>query len=229
MVTAEEAEKFLGVSFRNKRLLTTALTHSSFRNEHRCEDLEDYERLEFLGDAVLELIASEFVFKECPGSDEGILTKRRMTLVRTGTLSECAKKMNLLSLVALGNGQKCSTMREINRILACVLEAVIGALYLDQGLVAARTFVHRTILSRLDELDLEERSIDPKSFLQERAQDILKVTPTYKLIEKKGTDHDSSFTAGVYFCTDLAAIGVGKSVQEAQQKAAESALVARGW
>lgn len=229
MFPVQEVERMLGVSFRDPKLLICAFTHRSILNERRDWPTPHNERLEFLGDAVLELVATEVLFQKAPHADEGKLTRWRTTLVRTETLAHCAKKSNFQDFIAMSRGQRRDNGRALDLILANTLEAIFGAIYLDQGFVAARTFAKRFLFSNLDDEIIDQRSLDPKSILQEKAQEILRVTPSYQEVERSGPAHNAIFTVAVSFGTDVIAKGSGHSKQVAEQQAAASALQVQGW
>jgi ribonuclease-3 len=213
----------LHVTFNDINLLMTAFTHRSYLNEHRKTALEHNERLEFLGDAVLELVVTEYLYATYP-DPEGILTNWRSSLVRTESIGAAAARNGFERLLRLSRGERHGTERARAQILANSFEAVVGALYLDQGYEAAKTFITESILSTFDTI-LETGSwMDPKSHLQELAQSQEAATPNYKVMQEDGPDHDKTFTVGVYVNGKLRGQGTGPSKQAAQQKAAEAAL-----
>lgn len=217
------AQDVLGVTFKDIQLLVTAFTHRSYVNEHRKSVSEHNERLEFLGDAVLELVVTEFLYANY-SEPEGILTNWRSALVRTESIGAAATTANFEPLLRLSRGEKRGTERARAQILANSYEAVVGALYLDQGYEAAKVFITNTVLATFDGI-LETGSwMDPKSHLQEVAQSVDSSTPVYKVISEEGPDHDKTFTVGVYIAGKLRAKGVGHSKQIGQQRAAEEAL-----
>jgi ribonuclease-3 len=217
------AQEKLHATFNNLELLVTAFTHRSYLNEHKKTVREHNERLEFLGDAVLELVVTEYLFTTYP-DPEGILTNWRSSLVRTESIGAAAVKYGFEPLLRLSRGEKRGTERARAQILANSFEAVIGALYLDQGYEAAKLFITESILSTFEEI-LETGSwMDPKSHLQELAQSHETATPVYKVMAEDGPDHDKTFTVGVYVNNNLRGQGNGPSKQAAQQKAAEAAL-----
>ena len=220
---AFSAEK-LGLSFENPDLLITALTHRSYLNEHRSTVKEHNERLEFLGDAVLELVVTEYLYTNY-SEPEGILTNWRSALVRTESISAAASALGFEPYLRLSRGEKRGTDRARAQILANSFEAVIGAVYLDKGYEAAKELIKNTVLSTFEKI-LETGSwLDSKSRLQELAQSNLGFTPSYKVIEEVGPDHDKVFTVGVYIDTKIYGKGTGPSKQAAQQAAAEKALI----
>jgi ribonuclease-3 len=218
------AKDKLRVEFNDINLLLTAFTHRSYLNEHRKSVKEHNERLEFLGDAVLELVVTEYLYSNY-SEPEGILTNWRSSLVRTESIGAAAAKFGFEPLLRLSRGEKRGTDRARAQILANSFEAVIGALYLDQGYEAAKIFLTESILSTLEKI-LEDGSWqDAKSSLQELAQSAETATPIYKVMQEVGPDHDKTFTVGVYVNDKLRGQGTGPSKQAAQQKAAEAALV----
>lgn len=213
----------LGVTFKDIQLLVTAFTHRSYVNEHRKTVFEHNERLEFLGDAVLELVSTEYLF--CNFTEqEGILTNWRSSLVRTESISAAASKYEFEPLLRLSRGEKRGTDRARMQILANSYEAVVGALYLDQGYDAAKKFITESLLSTFQKILDTGSWMDPKSYLQELAQSQEGSTPEYRVMEEVGPDHDKVFTVGVYVKGVLKGKGVGPSKQAGQQKAAEIAL-----
>jgi ribonuclease-3 len=213
----------LQTTFNNIDLLITAFTHRSYLNEHRDIVKEHNERLEFLGDAVLELVVTEYLYTHY-SEPEGILTNWRSSLVRTESISAAASKFGFEPLLRLSRGEKRGTDRARAQILANSFEAVTGALYLDQGYEVAKAFLKESILSTFDEILASGSWMDPKSHLQELAQSQETATPVYKVMSEEGPDHDKTFTVGVYVNSQLRGQGIGPSKQAAQQKAAEAAL-----
>lgn len=217
------ASQKLNVDFNNIELLITAFTHRSYLNEHKKTVHEHNERLEFLGDAVLELVVTEYLYTTY-SEPEGVLTNWRSSLVRTESIGAAAVKYGFEPLLRLSRGEKRGTERARAQILANSFEAVVGAIYLDQGYEVARRFITESILSTFDTI-LESGSWqDPKSHLQELAQSQELATPIYKVMQEEGPDHDKTFTVGVYVNNKLRGQGNGPSKQAAQQKAAEAAL-----
>lgn len=217
------AKTSLGKEFKSVDLLVTALTHRSYLNEHKKSVSEHNERLEFLGDAVLELVVTEYLYHNYD-EPEGILTNWRSALVRTESLSEAGHRLGFEAYMRLSRGEKNGSQRARDQILANAMEAVIGAIYLDQGYKAASEFIQTNILSKLDGILEENAWRDAKSLLQEKAQSRDSLTPSYKVMEEEGPDHDKKFTIGVYVGDELKGQGTGPSKQAAQQKAAEEAL-----
>lgn len=217
------AREKLGFEFNNVELLITALTHRSYVNEHKKSVKEHNERLEFLGDAVLELVSSDFLYRSY-NEPEGIMTAWRSALVRTESIGAAGEELGYEPLVRLSKGEKHGSSRAHASILADCFEAVIGAIYLDQGYDAARDFIAKHILVKIDKI-LEDGSWrDPKSYLQELAQHNDGATPSYKVLNEEGPDHDKVFTIGVYVGKALKGQGSGHSKQEAEGKAAAEAV-----
>ncbi len=217
------AREILHVTFQDNELLITAFTHRSYLNEHKKTVSQHNERLEFLGDAVLELVVTEYLYNNF-NEPEGILTNWRSSLVRTESISSAAAKFGFEPLLRLSRGEKRGTERARAQILANSFEAVIGALYLDQGYEASKRFIDESILSTFDQILATGSWMDPKSYLQELAQSQETATPIYKVVQEIGPDHDKTFTVGVYVAGKLRGEGLGPSKQAAQQKAAEAAL-----
>lgn len=217
------ATTVLGVTFNNLELLITAFTHRSYVNEHRKTAKEHNERLEFLGDAVLELISTEYLY--CNYTDpEGILTNWRSSLVRTESISAAASRNDFEPLLRLSRGERRGTDRARAQILANCYEAVVGALYLDQGYDATKDFITKSLLSTFEEILSSGSWMDPKSHLQELVQSQDGHTPVYKVLSEEGPDHDKVFTVGVYVGSELKGQGSGPSKQTGQVAAAEAAL-----
>jgi ribonuclease-3 len=215
-------EKF-GFVFDDPELILTAFTHRSYMNEHKKSAKEHNERLEFLGDAVLELVVTEYLFSNY-SEPEGILTNWRSALVRTESISAASARLGYESMLRLSRGEKQGSERARQQILANTFEAVIGAVYMDKGYEAAKKIIHDHILSTFEEI-LETGSWrDPKSRLQEVAQSVDGMTPAYKVLDEEGPDHDKIFTLGVYVGSKLLGKGTGSSKQNAQQEAAQAAL-----
>jgi len=217
------ARENLGFEFEDINLLVTALTHRSYVNEHRKSVSEHNERLEFLGDAVLELVVTDFLFRNYDEA-EGILTSWRAALVRTESIGEAGQKLGYESLVRMSRGEKQGSERARLQILANAFEALIGAIYLERGYADAEVFVSKHITQKLGGILQEGSWRDPKSHLQEVMQKTDGVTPRYVVLEEVGPDHDKVFTLGVYAGDRLVSKGVGPSKQAAQQEAAKTAL-----
>jgi ribonuclease-3 len=217
-------EKKIGVTFKNKDLLTEALTHRSYLNEYPKWKLPHNERLEYLGDAVLELLVSEDLFSRFPDYPEGKLTVLRAALVNYQILAKVADEIGLQDFILLSRGEKKDTGRAREVILANAMESVIGAIYLDQGLEKIRGFAKKFIIKNLDEVLKTKSYKDAKSELQEIVQEKLKLTPTYNVLGEEGPAHKRTFEMGVYFGEKLIAQGEGLSKQEAEIEAAKNAL-----
>jgi ribonuclease-3 len=213
----------LGVTFNDIQLLITAFTHRSYVNEHKKTVSEHNERLEFLGDAVLELVSTEYLYGNF-SEPEGILTNWRSSLVRTESIGAAATRLEFEPLLRLSRGEKRGTDRARAQILANSYEAVVGAIYLDQGYEAARVFITDSLLSTFETILKTGSWMDPKSHLQEIVQSQEGSTPQYRILEETGPDHDKIFTVGIFVGDVLRGQGTGPSKQHAQQKAAEAAL-----
>ena len=219
----EFAKEKLGFEFQDIGLLVTALTHRSYVNEHRKTTHEHNERLEYLGDAVLELVTSDFLYRNY-NYPEGVMTALRAALVRTESIGEAGKELGYEPLVRMSKGEKNGTERAHDSILADCFEAVIGATYLDQGYEAAKKLISDHILVKIDGILEEESWRDPKSYIQELAQKNDGVTPIYRTLKEEGPDHDKVFTVGVYVANKLKGTGTGHSKQEAQTEAAREGV-----
>ncbi|HVV39056.1 MAG TPA: ribonuclease III [Candidatus Paceibacterota bacterium] len=219
----------IGITFNNLKLLRQAFTHRSYLNEHRSETAEHNERLEFLGDAVLELIATHFLFEKFPTHSEGDLTAFRASLVNAITLGEVAGEIGMNDYLLLSRGESKDQGRARVILLANAIEALVGAIYLDQGYDAAKAFIEKNLFPKLDKIVADKSWRDSKSVLQERAQETEGATPYYSVINETGPDHDKQFVIGVYVKDTLLAKGTGKSKQEGEQDAAKNALEAKGW
>lgn len=222
-------ERKIGIVFADDALLRSAFTHRSYLNEHRGERLEHNERLEFLGDAVLELATTHFLFEKFPEKAEGELTALRSALVNTGTLADTASELGMNDYLLLSKGEEKDTGRARSFLLANAFEAVVGAIYLDQGYDAAVRFISQFLFVKIDEIVEKRLWLDAKSHFQEKAQDAMGVTPVYSTIKESGPDHDKKFIVGVYLKEVLVAQGEGKSKQEAEQDAARNGLLAKNW
>ncbi|HZM64442.1 MAG TPA: ribonuclease III [Candidatus Saccharimonadales bacterium] len=219
------ARDVLGVTFDKIELLITAFTHRSYLNEHKKSAHEHNERLEFLGDAVLELVVTEYLYSNF-SEPEGILTNWRSSLVRTESISAAASRYGFEPLLRLSRGEKHGTERARAQILANSYEAVIGALYLDKGYEPAKEFITKTLIVTFKEILDTGSWLDSKSHLQEVAQSREGHTPIYKVLSEEGPDHDKTFTVGVFVGNKLKGTGTGPSKQIGQQKAAQAALAA---
>ena len=229
MAELASLEQALGVSFQNADTLRQALVHRSYLNEHPDFGLPHNERLEFLGDAVLELVVTEYLYAHYE-NPEGELTNWRASLVNADMLSDICARLGVEEHLYLSRGESKDAGSKARRyILANAFEAIIGALYLDHGWDAAKTFILKTVLVELPNILEHRLYIDPKSRFQEAAQEKLGVTPNYKVISEAGPDHAKNFEVGVYVGRDLVASGTGMSKHEAQVAAAEAAIKAKGW
>lgn len=223
------AEARVGVTFKDKDLLAQAFTHRSYLNENRNLGRGHNERLEFLGDAVLELAVTEHLYAAYPDRDEGDLTSYRAALVNTIVLADAARGLGFNDLLLLSRGEARDQGRARISILADAFEAVIGAIYLDQGYAAAKAFIDRTLVPKLPEIVEEGLWIDAKSRLQEKAQDVLSVTPSYRTVSEEGPDHDKRFIVAAMIGAEEIGRGEGKSKQDAEQLAARAGLKKKGW
>lgn len=222
-------EKILGVTFANKTLLLSAITHRSYLNEHREATWEHNERLEFLGDAVLELVVTDFLFAKYPEKPEGELTAIRAALVNTNSLAAASELMNVNQFLLMSKGEAKDEGRARQYILANVFEACIGAIYLDQGYDEAKAFIADRLFRNTDTIVEKRLWQDSKSRFQELAQEHASITPTYETVSQEGPDHDRVFTVGIFLRHEKVAEGKGRSKQEAEQQAAQAALSAKGW
>lgn len=222
-------EKNLKIKFKNKDLLQQAFVHRSYLNENPNCKMEQNERLEFLGDAVMELIVTNYLFKHYPKNPEGDLTTWRAALVNSNMLSEIANKLGFNDYLLLSKGEGQDKGRARQFILANTFEAMIGAIYLDRGFDKAEEFICKNLICELKRVLDEKLYQDPKSHFQEEAQGKMGITPSYELIEQEGPDHCKKFIVGVYLNNDLIAKGEGPSKQTAQEDAARKALKKKGW
>lgn len=221
----EQLKKILNLSWKKEDLLKEALTHSSYLNEHRREEKRHNERLEFLGDAVLELVSSIYLYRQFPDEQEGFLTNLRAALVNTDSLTLVSQKLGINKCLRLSKGEGKNISGSSSAILADALEAVIGAIYLDQGLEVANDFIVKNIMSRYEEILDNKTYRDSKSLFQEMAQERFRETPKYKTLESLGPDHKKIFKVGLYLGEEKIAEGSGKSKQEAEEDAAKNGLV----
>jgi len=219
----------LGYTFKDEATLIQAITHRSFINEHADFPYPHNERLEFLGDAVLELVVTEHLFSNY-SNPEGELTNWRAALVNAKTLAGIGRQLNFEEFLLMSKGEsKDADSKARMYILANAMESIIGSIYIDGGWDAAKTFIDKNVLSHLPFILENELHIDPKSKFQETSQELLGVTPTYKVLEEIGPDHAKEFTVGVFIEKELVAVGKGTSKQEAQISAAEEGLKEKGW
>lgn len=221
-------EKTLKIKFKNKELLRQALVHRSYLNENPSFALPHNERLEFLGDAVLELAVTEYLYQNHP-NPEGELTNFRAALVNSIMLAKIAGNFELEKYLLMSKGEAKDTGRARQYLIANAIEAVIGAIYLDRGYKTAKKFVEKNITKELPEILEQKLYEDPKSRFQEESQERAGFTPNYKVLKEWGPDHDKHFIVGVYLEKDLIARGEGRSKQDAQREAAQEALKVKGW
>jgi ribonuclease-3 len=230
MLDLKKLEKKLDFKFKNLDKLKQALVHRSYINEHPDFTLGHNERLEFLGDAVLELIITKYLFNHYPEKPEGVLTNWRASLVNSKMLYQVASELKLNNYLYLSKGEaKEGTSKSRQYIMADAVEAIIGAMYLDQGIDKVEVFVNEYIVSKLHHIITNELYLDPKSRLQELAQDKESITPYYDLLKEEGPDHEKIFSIGVYFDNKLIAKGKGSSKHEAEVNAAKKALKIKKW
>ncbi len=222
-------EKKLNITFKDKDLLMQAFLHRSYLNENKGLKMDHNERLEFLGDAVLELVVTEFLFAKYPKKPEGDLTSYRAALVNTATLSSVAGDLGMNDFLLLSKGEAKDTGRARQYILANTFESFVGALYLDGGYEQAKDFIAKNLFPLTDEIVEKGLWQDSKSRFQEVAQEKESITPQYKTVQEVGPDHAKNFIVGVYLGDKKIGEGEGKSKQEAEQAAAQSALEAKGW
>ncbi len=224
-----EFETIINIKFNDINILKQAFTHRSFLNENRNITLEHNERLEFLGDAVLELSITDYLYKKYKEKDEGALTSIRSALVNAQTCATVAKTLKINDFLLLSKGESKDIGRARLYILANTLEALIGAIYLDGGYEKADQFIIENIAPMTDQVVKDELWIDAKSKFQEKAQDIVGITPSYKTIKEIGPDHDKKFTVGVFLNNEMIGEGEGDSKQDAEQSAARDALKNKDW
>ncbi len=225
----KDFQKKVGVSFKDEGLLMQAFIHRSYINENKGSGLSHNERLEFLGDAVLELVITDFLYKKYTEKPEGDLTAYRSALVNADTCAGIAKGLGMEEHLMLSKGESKDKGRARQYILANALEALIGAIYLDQGMAKATEFIEKNFTPLIETIISEGSHVDAKSLFQEKAQEFDGVTPSYKTVKESGPDHDKKFTVGVYVGKELIAQGTGESKQDAEQNAAKEALKVRGW
>ncbi len=225
----KEFQKQIGISFKDEKMLTQAFVHRSYINENRNSGLSHNERLEFLGDAVLELVITDFLYKKYTNKAEGEMTAYRSALVNADTCAGIATKLGMGNYLLLSKGESKDTGRARQYILANALEALIGAIYLDQGMEKAHEFIENNFTPMIEQIISEGSHVDSKSLFQEKAQEFEGITPSYKTIKESGPDHEKKFTVGVYIGKDLIATGEGESKQDAEQEAAEEALKLKNW
>lgn len=222
-------ETAIGITFKDKKILQHAFIHRSYINENPKSGLAHNERLEFLGDAVLELVVTDHLFHAHPNAPEGELTAYRSAIVNAVVIAEVALSLGMNDYLLLSKGEAKDTGRARSTILANTYESFVGALYLDQGYTACNTFIMKTLVPRLADIIAKKTWKDSKSQVQEEAQERLGVTPSYKVVSETGPDHDKWFTIGIFFGDKKIAEGKGRSKQEGEQKAATAALEAKDW
>ena len=222
----EQLEEKIGYQFQDKALLTQALSHSSYANERHMDRLANNERLEFLGDAVLELATSEYLFKTYPKMPEGEATRTRASIVCEQTLALCARELGLGSFLLLGKGEELTGGRDRDSITSDAMEALLGAIYLDGGFANAKEFVQKFILN-----DIEHKKLffDSKTILQERIQSMTDEPLHYELVREEGPDHNKRFTVNACLGEQSIGTGSGRTKKAAEQEAAYDALVHPGW
>ena len=229
MIDFSAFEKKTQIVFKDKNLLMQAFIHRSYINENPKTNLSHNERLEFLGDAVLELVVTDYLYEKYPNYTEGELTAIRSALVNASIISEAASETGMNDFLLLSKGEAKDNGKARLYILSNTYEAYIGAIYLDQGYEIARDFIATSLLHKTDEIVKNKLWRDAKSLVQEKAQEFSFGTPSYKVLDERGPDHDQHFTVGILFGQDLIAEGKGKSKQEAEQKAALNALKIKNW
>ncbi|PLX22019.1 ribonuclease III [Candidatus Parcubacteria bacterium] len=230
MKNFSKLEDLINVKFKNPDYLKQSVVHRSYLNEHPEFHLPHNERIEFLGDAVLEIVVTEFLYKNYPETPEGDLTNWRASLVNSKMLAVVAEEIDLESYLYLSKGEaKDKNTKARQYIMANAVEALIGAIYLDQGIKKASEFVHKYMLSKLDNILENKLYLDPKSKFQELSQEKIKTTPHYRVLGESGPDHDKTFEVGLYLGEDLVAKGKGSSKQEAQVDAAEKGIKKKKW
>jgi len=227
----EDLAKKIGVKFNDINFLRQAVTHRSYLNEHRDYKLDHNERLEFLGDAVLELVVTQYLYENFP-NPEGELTNWRAALVNGEMLAKISKRIGVEEFLLMSRGEAKDTGKARQYLLANAFESITGAIYLDQkenGYDAAKEFIMKNVVVELPEIIEKKLYMDPKSRFQEVAQDKIGVTPAYRVLDESGPDHDRKFVVGIYLNDELIAKGDGSSKQEAQRNAAAAALEVKGW
>lgn len=229
VIDFSQLEKKLNLKFKNKDLLTQAFCHRSYLNENPKFHLEHNERLEFLGDAVLELVITEYLYQKYPKKQEGDLTNWRAALVNSKMLAHIAQELDFNGFLLLSKGESREIGKARQYILANTLEALIGALYLDQGYKVCEKFINKHFTKELPHIIEAGLYKDAKSLFQEKAQEIVGITPTYQVLKDWGPDHDKYFTIGVFLNKELISEGEGSSKQEAEEDAAKNALDKKNW
>ena len=229
MIDFSQFEKKTNIVFNDKKLLEQAFIHRSYINENTGSQLSHNERLEFLGDAVLELIVTDYLYNKYPDQDEGSLTAYRSSLVNAIIIGEVALSLGMNEYLLLSKGEAKDMGKARGYILANTYEAYVGAVYLDRGYDVARDFIAKSLFGKIDAIVAKKLWRDHKSLIQEKSQEYLNVTPSYKVQSEAGPDHDKHFTIGIFFGDELIAEGKGKSKQEAEQEAAHKALEVKEW
>jgi ribonuclease-3 len=226
----EKLQKKINVVFDDPLLLKQAMVHRSYLNEHPDFGIGHNERLEFLGDAVLEIVVTEYLYNNFQDTPEGDLTNWRASLVNAKMLYEVAKEIGAEEHLYLSKGEARDKNKKSRQyILANCIEAIIGAMYLDKGIEAPKAFILKHVVSKLDDILKNRSYLDPKSHFQERAQEVKGVTPHYQILDEKGPDHAKIFTVGLYLDDEQVSVGEGSSKQEAQIDAAEKGIKKFGW
>jgi ribonuclease-3 len=220
----KELENKIGVNFKNQEYLITALTHRSYLNENRDNSSENNERLEFLGDAVLELITSVYLFETYPERPEGELTSFRSAIVRTESLAEASRGLGVGEYLRMSRGEAESGGADKDYLLANTYESILGAIYMDQGYEECKKFVHKTLVPKVENIVENRLDIDSKTKIQEMIQSEYKVTPTYDVIDEEGPDHDKTFTVAVKIEDETIGTGKGSSKQKAEEDAASDGI-----
>jgi len=229
MSDLKKFEDKINISFKDKNLLKQAFMHRSYLNEHKDLGLDHNERLEFLGDAVVEIAVTDFLYHKFATTQEGEMTAYRAALVNAVTMSEIANKLEMNDFMYLSKGESKDTGRARQIILANAFEALVGAIYIDQGYEVVKQFIVDNLLPITDQIVSEKLWQDAKSFFQEKAQEIMSITPNYKILSETGPDHNKRFTVGLFLGDEQIANGEGHSKQEAEQVAAQKGLEAKGW
>lgn len=220
----QKLEKNLEIKIKNPDIFQEALTHRSYLNENKKKNISSNERLEFLGDAILSFVVSEWLFKKFPEAQEGLLTNLRSNLVKTETLAKITKKLDLGKFLLLSKGEERGGGRKNISLLANCLEAIIGAIFIDQGLATVKDFIYKSFQPSLKKIIHQKDIRDFKSLFQELSQKKYKITPRYKLLKEFGPDHNRTFTSGVFLGRKKIAEGTGKSKQASEEEAAKNAL-----
>ena len=229
MIDFSKFEKTTGIIFHDKKMLEQAFIHRSYINENNGLKFSHNERLEFLGDAVLELVVTSYLYTKYPDRDEGELTAYRSALVNAVIIGEVASALGMNEYLLLSKGEAKDIGKARSYILANTYEAYVGAVYLDQGYEIAEQFIAKTLFDKIDTIVAKKLWRDAKSLVQEKAQEYINITPSYKVIGETGPDHDKHFTIGIFFGDEKIAEGKGHSKQEAEQGAARNALESKGW